>query len=65
MSWEVEYTDEFEEWWNTLSEGEQESINASIQLLEALGPTLRRFPAKNIPNLLVFLSIFCVVKILI
>lgn len=43
MSWDVEYTDEFEAWWNGLSEGEQESINASVRLLEELGPQLR-FP---------------------
>ncbi|MCW5589124.1 MAG: type II toxin-antitoxin system RelE/ParE family toxin [Legionellales bacterium] len=41
--WEVEYTDEFELWWNDLSEGEQEDIAASIGLLEQLGPQLN-FP---------------------
>lgn len=40
MPWEVEYTDEFEEWWLTLDEDEQESIIASVGLLEALGPQL-------------------------
>jgi len=43
MSWEVEYTDEFEAWWSNLSEGEQESLSASVQLLELLGPQLK-FP---------------------
>ena len=43
MKWDVEFTDEFEAWWNTLSEGEQESVNASVQLLEECGPELR-FP---------------------
>jgi hypothetical protein len=33
------------------------------QPLERNDTVLRRFPAKNIPDLLVFLSIFCVVKI--
>ena len=33
MEWEIEYTDEFEKWWNTLNEGEQEAIAASIVLL--------------------------------
>ena len=42
-NWEVEYTDEFEDWWGQLTEAEQESVNASVQLLEALGPNLR-FP---------------------
>lgn len=40
MSWEVEYTDEFEAWWNTLSEDEQTSIDASVRLLEQRGPQL-------------------------
>ena len=26
MSWQVEYTDQFEEWWDTLSEGQQEEL---------------------------------------
>lgn len=39
--WEVEYTDEFEEWWDTLSEDEQIDITASIGLLEECGPNLR------------------------
>lgn len=40
MVWEVEYTDEFERWWDDLSEPEQESIAASVALLEARGPNL-------------------------
>ena len=40
MAWEVEYTDEFEDWWNTLSEAEHESIFASERLLEDYGPAL-------------------------
>ena len=40
MSWNVEYTDPFGEWWDQLSEAEQESIAASVQLLEELGPHL-------------------------
>ncbi len=38
MTWEVEYTDEFESWWNTLDAGEQESVDAYVRLLEAKGP---------------------------
>jgi hypothetical protein len=34
MAWEVEYTDEFEQWWNALSEKEQLSLDASVRLLE-------------------------------
>ncbi len=40
MAWEVEYTDEFGEWWNNLSEGEQEAVAASVRLLEERGPRL-------------------------
>jgi hypothetical protein len=40
MKWDVEYTDEFEEWWDSLSESEQEDISASVQLLEERGPNL-------------------------
>ncbi len=40
MSWNVEYTDEFGMWWNSLSEDEQISLAASVQLLEERGPTL-------------------------
>jgi len=40
MTWEVEYTDEFGEWWDGLSEAEQESVDASVRLLEARGPHL-------------------------
>ncbi len=41
--WEVEYTDEFEVWWNKLNEKEQVDVAASVTLLERLGPNLR-FP---------------------
>jgi hypothetical protein len=37
---EVEYTDEFELWWNSLSELEQDDIAAVVTLLEEYGPTL-------------------------
>ena len=40
MAWEVEYTNEFESWWLDLSADEQESIAASVELLEAMGPEL-------------------------
>jgi hypothetical protein len=38
--WEVEYTDEFGEWWHGLTEAEQESVNAHVRLLEERGPQL-------------------------
>lgn len=40
MAWEVEYTDEFEGWWNSLNEGEQDAVTAHVFLLEQLGPNL-------------------------
>lgn len=36
----MEYTDEFGEWWDSLSAGEQASVDAYVQLLERMGPTL-------------------------
>lgn len=40
MTWEVEYTDEFGDWWASLTEAEQESVAASVRLLEERGPAL-------------------------
>lgn len=40
MAWEVEYTDEFGQWWETLTENCQDDIAVSVGLLEAKGPTL-------------------------
>ena len=40
MTWNVEYTDEFYEWWDELSEGEQDDITATVELLEERGPQL-------------------------
>jgi hypothetical protein len=42
LMWEVEYTNEFEEWWNSLSESEQSDVDASVGLLEEFGPNLGR-----------------------
>jgi hypothetical protein len=43
IMWEVEYTDEFEEWWETLSEAEQDAVTFSVGLLRSEGPSLK-FP---------------------
>jgi hypothetical protein len=40
--WEVEFTDEFEKWWETLVAAEQEAIAASVEVLRQLGPHLSR-----------------------
>jgi hypothetical protein len=42
MAWVVEYTPEFEAWWNTLTEEEQAEVNTKVELLEEHGPTLAR-----------------------
>ena len=42
MRWEVEFTDEFEVWWNMLSEDEQDSVAFGVELLELTGPSLSR-----------------------
>ncbi len=39
MTWDIEYTDEFGEWWERLSAEEQESVAVSVQLLEERGPS--------------------------
>lgn len=40
MAWDVEYTDEFGEWWDTLEEDAQDKVAAGVELLERHGPTL-------------------------
>lgn len=40
--WEIEYTDEFEKWWQTLTEDQQEDLVVSVELVRHLGPALPR-----------------------
>ncbi len=40
MSWNVEYTNEFGDWWTTLTDGEQEDVTAVAELLMEHGPAL-------------------------
>jgi hypothetical protein len=42
VSWEAVYTDEFEAWWSTLSNEQQEQIDAAVEVLEERGPALGR-----------------------
>jgi hypothetical protein len=49
VTWDVEYTDEFEDWWGNLNEGEQTEIDAHVGLLEEKGPGLR-FPYSSDVN---------------
>ena len=40
VAWNVEVSDEFQEWWDALDDSEQESVAAIEGLLEERGPTL-------------------------
>jgi hypothetical protein len=42
VAWEVEFTDDFEQWWLTLSQDEQVEISAKVELLQEYGPILPR-----------------------
>jgi hypothetical protein len=46
--WEVEYTDEFKEWYDSLSIGEQACVEAGVRFLEQFGPSLSRPHADTI-----------------
>jgi hypothetical protein len=54
--WEIEFTDEFEAWWDQLSEDDQERVRAAVEILESAGPALGRplvdtLTATRLPNL--------------
>ena len=40
MAWDVEFTDEFGAWWDSLTPEEQESVDFGVGLLIERGPTL-------------------------
>jgi hypothetical protein len=40
VAWEVEFTDEFEEWWNGLKGTDQIKIDAAVRMMEEYGPDL-------------------------
>ncbi|MGO9486472.1 MAG: type II toxin-antitoxin system RelE/ParE family toxin [Rhodomicrobium sp.] len=40
VSWAVEFTDEFGEWWQELNEAAQDEIGATVELLTECGPDL-------------------------
>lgn len=42
MAWEIEFTDQFEVWWDQLSEDDQRRVNAAVEILEGAGPALGR-----------------------
>jgi hypothetical protein len=41
MAWDVEFSDEFGEWWDRLSAAEQKGVDFTVSLLQELGPMLR------------------------
>ena len=49
MPWEVEFIDEFGEWWSDLHEDEQVSVAKVVGLLEIAGPSLA-FPHSSKVN---------------
>ena len=42
MAWNIEFTGEFNAWWETLTVEEQIEVDAKVRLLEELGPVLPR-----------------------
>jgi hypothetical protein len=42
VAWDVEYTDEFETWWDGLTEDQQAAVAARVERLQAQGPNLKR-----------------------
>ncbi len=42
MSWDIEYTDQFGEWWETLDADAQEDVDTMMHILEERGPALTR-----------------------
>lgn len=40
MDWDTEYTNEFGDWWSTLTDGAQEELAAVVELLAEHGPGL-------------------------
>jgi hypothetical protein len=42
MAWVIEYTDEFEAWWDDLTPEEQQALDQRVALLAQRGPALKR-----------------------
>jgi hypothetical protein len=40
MPWPIEYTNEFGDWWDDLTEAQQDRLAATVRLLTARGPLL-------------------------
>lgn len=41
MAWEVEFSNEFGDWWDTLTIAEQKSVDFAVSLLQEAGPVLK------------------------
>jgi hypothetical protein len=50
VAWTVEVTDEFETWWDQLTEDERISLDGMIRVLEAHGPSLGSPYNMNVPG---------------
>jgi len=50
VAWEVEFSDEFGEWWDGLTAAEQKSVDFTVSLLQELGPTLKMPHCSGIEN---------------
>lgn len=46
--WEVEYTDQFGDWYEYLGEEDQNAVIARVELLEQMGPALGRPAVDNV-----------------
>jgi hypothetical protein len=42
MAWQVEVSDEFTDWYDSLHEDEWESVNSAVDKLASFGPVLGR-----------------------
>lgn len=42
MTWEILFTDQFEEWWEQLSPDQQQALDSRVEMLEEHGPALGR-----------------------
>lgn len=47
-TWQVEYTDQFDDWYQTLTEEDQDAVIARVELLESAGPGLARPVVDNV-----------------
>jgi len=48
MAWEIEFTDEFGQWWNGLTEDAQDDVSFGVNLLREHGPALTRPDADTV-----------------